>query len=175
MRGYPRHFRPLLWGTLGALFVTGLLLVPSALEMRLEWELPWRPGPGFRLPVAATHALFAFVALFILGALSALHVRAGLRRRRNVIWGLTLLSSFVLLALSALGIYYFGEERTGAWASAIHLVFGLLAPLPMAAHALSSRRLQRAAPGAQSQPAAVYSAPHQALAAPTAPRAETSL
>jgi hypothetical protein len=166
MKGYPRFFRPLLWAILSALLVTGLLLAPSALEMRLEWEVPWRLGPGLRLPVAAVHALLAFVALSVLGALAALHVRAGFRRRRNVVSGLALLLSFAALVLSAVGIYYLGEERPGAWASAIHLVVGLLAPLALTLHFVVARRMradlpERRTAGHRERPGPAYSSSPQ--------------
>jgi hypothetical protein len=159
MKGYPRFFHPLLWATLAMLYITGLVLGPSALEMRLEWEMPWRLGAGLRLPVAAAHALLAFIALLFLGALSALHVRTGLRRQRSVISGLTLLSSFAVLTLSALGIYYLGEERAGAWASVVHLSVGILVALPLASHVLSSRRLRAANPQTHAQSDRLGTAP----------------
>jgi hypothetical protein len=139
----------LLWAVLAALFLTGLLLAPGALEMRLEWELPWRLVPRLRLPIAAAHAVLALLGLFALGALSALHVRAGLRRERNLTTGLALLLSFAVLALSAVGIYYLGDEKLGVWASAVHLVIGLLVALPLALHVAIARRLRAETPASR--------------------------
>jgi hypothetical protein len=141
MKGYPRFFSPLLWVTLASLLTTGLFLAPGALEMRLEWEVTWRLSPGMRTWIAAAHASFAFVVLFMFGALAAVHIRAGFRRRRNRTTGLLLLSAFVVLALTALGIYYPGDEKFGVWASTVHLVVGLLVSLPLGLHVAASRRL----------------------------------
>ena len=84
---------------------------------------------------------FAFVVLSMFGALAAVHMRAGFRRQRNRTTGLLLLSAFVVLALTALGIYYLGDEKFGVWASTIHLVVGLLVSSPLGLHVAASRRL----------------------------------
>jgi hypothetical protein len=141
MKGYPRFFSALLWLTLASLYATGLFLAPGALEMRLEWDVPWRLVSGTRTWMAGGHALSAFVALSLLGALAAVHMRAGFRRQRNRTTGLLLLSAFVVLALTALGIYYLGDEKFGVWASTIHLVVGLLVSSPLGLHVAASRRL----------------------------------
>jgi hypothetical protein len=142
MKGYPRFFAPLLWAILASLFITGLFLAPGALEMRLEWDVPWRLASGMRIWIAAGHALFAFAVLSILGGLAAVHMRAGFRRRRNLTTGLLLLSGFLMLALTALGIYYLGDERLGVWASIVHLVIGLLLAWPLGLHVATARRLR---------------------------------
>jgi hypothetical protein len=141
MKGYPRFFSPLLWVILTSVFITGLFLAPGALEMRLEWEVPWRLAPGMRIWLAAGHALSAFAVLSTLGGLAAVHMRAGFRRRRNLTTGLLLLAGFVALALTALGIYYLGDERLGVWASIGHLAIGLLLALPLGLHVATARRL----------------------------------
>jgi hypothetical protein len=144
MNGYPRGLRSLLWLALAALFVTGLLLAPSMLETRLEWGLPWRESSDARLWTAAVHAFFAFALTCVFGAVAAIHVRARFRSKGNRATGLMLLSGFLALVLTALGIYYLGDRELSVWASVIHLVLGLLAPVTLGVHAVSVwRRLRR--------------------------------
>ena len=146
MNGYPRGFLSVLWFLLAALFVTGLLLVPSMLATRLEWEVAWRPSSDARLWTAATHGFFAYGIVFVLGALATLHMRAGFRSRRNMMTGLMLLSGFLALMLTALGIYYLGDQALSVWASVIHLGLGLLVPVTLGVHAIGMwRRLRRRA------------------------------
>jgi len=173
MKGYPRFFSPLLWVTLASLLITGLFLAPGVLVMRLEWDVTWRLSSGMRTWIAAAHASFAFVVLSMFGALAAVHMRAGFRRQRNRTTGLLLLSAFVVLALTALGIYYLGDEKFGVWASTVHLVVGLLVSSPLGLHVTAARRLHpesqanRTVPSARKAhaPLPEETSPHRGLGA----------
>lgn len=143
MKGYPHGFGHLLWGCLGALIISGLLLTPSLLQMRLDWELPEFLVLGRRTWFAAAHALFGFLFLGFLGALSSLHVRSGWRRRRNVRTGITLLASSAVLALTALGIYYLGDAQWATLAAVIHLALGVVVPFPMGLHYLRRKAIPK--------------------------------
>lgn len=143
MIGYSRGFQPMLWAILGGVFVSGLLLIPGALELRLEWDLPWRLPQGQRLLMSAVHALFAFLTLTVLGALLPLHMRAGWRRHENRKTGLIVISSMAFLSLSALVIYYVIDERISAWASLSHWLIGLSLTLPLALHVWLGRDIRR--------------------------------
>lgn len=139
MKTYPAAFSPVLHGTLTGLLATGLLLAPGALQMRLEWDVPWALGSGARVWVAAAHALCFFLMLGLLGAAWTVHIRAGWVRRENIRSGGALLSAFGLLALSGLGLYYAGGEALPRWSEIAHLLAGLLVPALYAAHRLGAR------------------------------------
>lgn len=143
MHAYPRAFPAVLWLVVATLFATGLVLVPGALELRLDWDAGWRLPPGMRLGLAAAHALLAFVTLVLVGALTPLHVRIGWRRGQNRTTGSVLLGGVAVLALSGLGIYYLGGEISGAIASAVHWALGVTIAAPLTLHALAGRRIAR--------------------------------
>ena len=142
MQSYPKGFSSLLWSVLALLLLSGLLLTPGALEMRLEWDIPWRLPGGWRVGVAAAHALGAFLGLFVIGALASVHMRAGLRRRQSLWSGFTTATTFGLLALTGLGVYYVAAESASVWLSVGHLVLGILAVVPVVVHTIRGRRLR---------------------------------
>lgn len=139
MKTYPAAFSTVLHVTLTGLLATGLLLAPGALQMRLEWDVPWTLGSSARVWVAAVHALCFFLMLGLLGAAWTVHIRAGWVRRENIRSGGTLLSAFGLLALSGLGLYYAGGEALPSWSAIAHLLAGLLVPVLYAVHRLGAR------------------------------------
>lgn len=140
MKGYPAGFTRLLLAILAALFLTGLILSPGALEMRLEWDVPWSLEGGQRVWAAAGHATSFFLTLLFLGALWTVHMRAGWVRRENVGSGVVLLAGFVLLAISGLALYYAGDEGLGRIALIVHLCAGLGLPLFLGAHIAGAQR-----------------------------------
>ena len=139
MKTYPAAFSPVLHGTLTGLLATGLLLAPGALQMRLEWDMPWVLGSDARVWAAAAHALCFFLMLGLLGAAWTVHIRAGWVRRENIRSGGALLSAFGLLALSGLGLYYAGGEALPRWSAIAHLLAGALVPALYVAHRLGAR------------------------------------
>lgn len=143
MKGYPKWFVPALIGTLVVLFATGGLLAPTTLAVHAELPLTWRlPGPA-RLLCAALHAAGGFAALALVGALWALHMRSGWRRRLQRRSGVLLATTLMLLAVSALAIYYAGDERVSAAAALSHLILGVALLLPFGWHSLRGRRAAR--------------------------------
>lgn len=126
MKGYPAWFtRELIAGIFLALFVSGLVLAMNTFEMRLQWDVPWRPSGDLRIATAALHAFFSLVTLGILGALWSLHMRLEWRRKKQRASGAGLTALFVFLALSGLGIYYLSSEALALWTSLAHLAAGV--------------------------------------------------
>lgn len=143
MTGYPRWFVPALVGTLALMAVTGLLLAPSTLTMRLDLALPWRlPGPA-RVLMAALHAAGGFALLLLLGALWSVHMRSGWRRRQQQASGLTLGLLLLGLAATAVGVYYAGDELLGVAAALVHLGLGVALAAPFGWHWMHGRRAVR--------------------------------
>lgn len=127
MKGYPKWFSANLITTiLAILFLTGLLLAPTTLVVRLEKEIPWRLSTNSHVVAAALHVFFGFVALAVVGALSSIHMRKEWNRKRNRVSGMSLVGLFIFLSLSGLGIYYFGNETLSLLSSVSHLVVGVL-------------------------------------------------
>ncbi len=123
--------------------VSGVVITPVALEMRLEWDTPWVVSGGLRIVLHALHATAAFLALFIVGALWSIHIRAGWIRRDNMRSGVAMLLFAVLLLVSAIGLYYAGEERAGQLSVMVHLLAGFTLPLIFVVHFIGARRAAR--------------------------------
>lgn len=124
MKGYPRWFFAfLIWMLLG-LCISGCLLVPTMLDVRLDWQMFWRLTSDMRILTAAVHTFLSFIMLGLIGALMPIHMRAGWRHRRHYRSGLTLFGLALLLLVTAIGIYYLSDERTSLYASMVHLASG---------------------------------------------------
>jgi hypothetical protein len=141
VKAYPRSFLGWFWCVLAVLTITGIALVPGMLSLRFEWDLAeaWLP-PG-RVKWAALHGLFAFGTLLLLGSLLPLHVRHGLRQRKNRGSGITLLVTFPALLLSGWGIYYFSNESLARWTSALHVLIALPISVAIGIHAWRAHRI----------------------------------
>jgi len=124
--GYPRFFYPLLALAFTLLGASGVLLLPHMITMRMDWDTRWRVAGDVRLASAAVHCGVAFVVMFLLGELASLHMRTGWRRRQNLASGLLLVTLFAALVVTAVGIYYFGDEALSRWSSIVHSAAGLL-------------------------------------------------
>ena len=134
MKGYPSWFRSLLLGVAFVLTVSGLLLAPTTLVVRLDLDLPWRLNGVQRDLTAALHLAMAFLLAMALGALSTLHVRIGWRRHHNRRSGAGLMGSIVALAATGIGIYYLRNESIANFAAISHLGIGLLVSVVFVLH-----------------------------------------
>ena len=143
MKGYPRWFPPGLYGVLALLLVTGLLLVPTMLVFRFEWDVSWVLSGDQRLPVAALHTAISFLALGIVGSLFSIHVRVGWRHGGNRLTGFLLVGSFLGLMLSSLGIFYFGDEDAARISCILHVLLGLLLCAAFFVHYIKGKKLTR--------------------------------
>jgi len=126
-----------------ALLVSGCLLTPTSLSLHLDWEVPWRLVGGQRLLAVALHSGSAFLMAMMLGGLLAIHVRLGWRHGGNTVSGILLLLVQAGLILTALGIFYFGNEDWARLAALAHLLLGALLVLPFLYHFLRGRGLAR--------------------------------
>lgn len=120
MKGYPRWTTKLVFTTLFASVASGLLLLPTALALRQEWEVPWHLSGSDRVWVAALHCLLGWGMLWLVGAVWSIHMRAGWRRRQHWRSGLLLVALCLLLVLSALALFYVGDDDLLSWSSVMH-------------------------------------------------------
>ena len=134
MSGYPKGFYTVLMILGVALFVSGVLLVPTLLAMRLEIDVPWRLETDQRTITAAIHLVAAFAVLAATGAVWAVHMQRGWRMKRNRITGSLLVSILAVLGLTGAGVYYFGDEGLSKWSSLIHASAGLAVVLVLSWH-----------------------------------------
>lgn len=125
MKGYPKSFQSVLYGGLILMTISGLLLIPTLLDMRLEWDVSWRLDYDSRVIWAALHLLAGMVLIMKLGAIWAVHIRVNWRKKRNHFSGLILGLLLMLLGLTAAGLYYFGDEDLSLYNSLLHTLGGL--------------------------------------------------
>jgi heme A synthase len=145
MKGYPSWFISALLGTLLLVFVSGCLLAPTTLVMRLDADLAWRlPGAG-RVAVAAMHAAAGLLTFAWLGSLWTVHMRINWRRHRQRVSGAALGILLLVLAASAVGVYYLGDDTLGTAAALLHLGCGLALAAPFGGHWFAARAARRQA------------------------------
>lgn len=126
MKGYPKWFSPLfVCSIVGILSLSGILLMPSILNLRLDWRVPWRLSGDSRILITSMHALFSLLTLVMLGALSSIHVRNGWNKRERRLSGVAVVVSLALLALTGLGIYYLGSDTLSLVNGLSHSVIGV--------------------------------------------------
>ncbi len=135
MNGYPRALGPVLWSTLGGVWLSGLALVPTTARVRWDWTWPWSLGGESRVWVVALHVVAAMAMLGLIGALWAIHVRSGWRRRRHRASGTLLVSLWAAMALTAPVILYAGSEAWSNGGAGIHVGAGMLLPSVLWVHA----------------------------------------
>jgi hypothetical protein len=85
------------------------------------------------------HGVTAFGAAIAFGSLLPVHVFVGCRQGRNLVTGICLATVMVVLIVSALLLYYGGEE-TREWARLVHLWVGIPAILALPLHMVIGRR-----------------------------------
>lgn len=146
MKGYPQWFsKNLIHSVLFITFVSGLILLPTTLEMKLAWTVPWRATEGYRISTTAIHLLAGFFVCSILGALSTLHMRSGWIRKEKRWSGAMLTSLCILLILSSIGILYSGNESVSFVSSLTHSTIGIIISVIYLIHTLiikSARKIQ---------------------------------
>lgn len=148
MRNYPHWFPRLLFIVLTVVFLSGCLLVPSALFFRLEWSVPWKLGGGPRNLAGAIHVALGFCIAALMGAVWTVHIRHNWKLSVNRRSGLGVIVVMALLGLTGLGCLYLGGERAAPFNSIGHILLGLAAPVSVAVHVVRGRRLARPSPRA---------------------------
>lgn len=140
MTNYPKWFLPGLLGVLLVLFATGVLMAPTTLDLRLDWDLGWHLPAGRRVAVAALHALCGFAMALWMGALWSVHMRMGWRRGRQRGSGLWVGLLLLGLMATAIAVYYLGDDTLGSAAAGLHLMLGLMLVPPFVWHWARGRR-----------------------------------
>lgn len=119
----------------GLLFATGVAWIVFDRWVRVAGDFgpEHHPAEHWMLIV---HAMGAYAFLVILGAMIPVHIPLGWNQRRNRTSGVILLGLFALLSLTALGLYYVGDDVLRSRASLIHWTVGLAALPALLIHIL---------------------------------------
>lgn len=135
MNNYPNWFLPLLIVSFLILLLTGLLLIPNALEMKFDYELLWHLKSGLRLLVNTTHTLFSYILIMLVGGLLVIHMPRGLDKGGdNAKSGIVLLCLFFILTLTGVGLFYGSNPTLILTSSASHILSGCLLVLLFLIH-----------------------------------------
>lgn len=140
IKGYPAWFYSVVMWVVAILFLSGCLLAPTTINLKLEWDVPWRLSSEQHIGMAAAHAALSFLMMGILGALWGIHMRAGWKKHKNHHTGIGLLISMLLLGITAIGIYYLGDEQASVYSSVTHMLIGIIVPVFLLAHIVIGRR-----------------------------------
>ncbi len=120
--------RRLVYTTLGLLLVSGLAW----------WWL--EAGAVARVWLIALHGIGAMLFLLLLGSVAVVHVRESWRRRRNRLSGTVVASAMGVLVFTAMGLYYLGSDLIRGYASDLHLLLGIAAPILVLIHVAAGIR-----------------------------------
>lgn len=134
----PRWQQLAVYISFGVLLATGIAWLAFDNWVRVAGEFGPEHHPAERLALIA-HAVAAYAFLVIVGAMIPVHIPLGWNRRRNLVTGVTLVAVFVLLGLTALGLYYVGDDVLRGWTSLIHWAVGLAALPALVVHVLRGR------------------------------------
>lgn len=141
-QGYPASFIPVL-GLAGlTLLATGILLIPLLLTMQMELDLPWYPSGLLRNLITGIHVLSGFVLVFLLGAVTIVHIRAGWLRGEKRVSGAFATSLIALLAVTAILLLYSPLEAVAHQAAIVHTLLGIALPLVIGMHARTRIRVR---------------------------------
>jgi hypothetical protein len=125
--------------TLGLLIATGIAWLLLDNFVRVEGEFGSEHHPAEHVVLIA-HGAVAYAFLIVAGAMIPVHITLGWNTRRNLKSGLTLAGTCLILAATAVGLYYIGDEISRSWVSMIHWLVGLIAIPALLIHALIGRR-----------------------------------
>jgi hypothetical protein len=121
------------------LFATGIAWLLLDWFVRVAGDFGPEHHPAERWTLIA-HGVVAYTFLAVAGAMIPVHITLGWNTRRSLKTGLTLASALLLLTLTALGLYYLGDEIQRHWVSIIHWSVGIAAGALLLLHALIGRR-----------------------------------
>ena len=85
------------------------------------------------------HATGAYAFLVILGAMIPVHIPLGWNQRRNRVSGAIFLGLLALPSLTAIGLYYIGEDSLRAVTSLVHWIAGIVALPGLLIHVIRNR------------------------------------
>lgn len=143
MKGYPKFFSRLMLLAFLILLGSGLSLMPNLLVFKWEMDLDFTLEGATRMKIAAAHLSAALACVWFAGAMWPVHIRSGLRRKRNRLSGFLMIAMLLALAGSGIGSYYLGDETYQKYNSGLHVLSAALLVLAVSAHWFLGRRISR--------------------------------
>lgn len=143
LSGYPNWFYKMLLVAMITILLSGLLMIPTMLEFKLDMDVVWRLSGEHRLNAAAIHTIFGWLLMMQAGALWHAHMRAGWRKALNRPTGLGSALVLVGLTASAIALFYLGSSTAQTVSAITHTTLGILFALCMIAHMLIGQKIYR--------------------------------
>lgn len=134
----PRWQERSVYVSFGLLLATGIVWLVFDKWVSVEGDFGPEHHPAEHV-VLITHAIAAYAFLVILGAMIPVHIPLGWNQRRNLKSGIALVTICGLLGVTALGLYYVGEDLLRSWTSLIHWTVGLAALPALLLHVTRGR------------------------------------
>lgn len=126
MTGYPKWFsKALITWIFFILFISGIFLVPNMLNYRFAIDNTYTLEGLNRILATSAHVFFSYIMIIITGALLFIHVRSGLKKRKNIFSGLFILLSFFILILTGVALFYSSNEMVIGLSSLVHTLVGV--------------------------------------------------
>jgi cytochrome b561 len=91
------------------------------------------------------HGMTAMIALVLLGAVIAVHVRHSWRAGKNRVSGAFMVGSNAVLVATAWGLYYSGSDLLRTFAADVHIAVGIALPVLVVTHVVLGRRTRKRA------------------------------
>jgi hypothetical protein len=130
------------YAVFAALIATGAIwLVADMLKTSADEEL-WQ---AVAANVLMLHGITAMIALVMLGAVIALHVRHSWRAGKNRVSGAVMVGANAVLVITAWGLYYAGSDLMRAFTADVHIAVGIAWPALVVAHVVLGRRTRERA------------------------------
>jgi hypothetical protein len=134
----PRWQELAVYLSFGLLLATGIAWLVFNTWVRVQGDFGPEHHPAEHMVLIA-HAIGAYAFLIVLGAMTPVHIPLGWNRRRNLVSGITLVTVCGLLGLTALGLYYVGQDLLRGWTSLVHWTVGLAALPALLLHVTRGR------------------------------------
>ena len=130
------------YAAFATLSATGVIwLVADMLKTSADDEL-WQ---AIAADMLILHGITAMIALVLLGAVIALHVRHSWRAGKNRISGAVMVGANAVLVTTAWGLYYAGSDLLRTFAADVHIAVGIALPALVVAHVVLGRRTRKRA------------------------------
>jgi hypothetical protein len=130
------------YAAFATLLVTGVIwLIADTLKTSADEELWQAVGVNMLM----LHGMAAMIALVLLGAVIALHVRYSWRAGKNRISGAVMVGANATLVATAWGLYYAGSDLLRTFVADVHIAVGIGLPALVATHVVLGRRTRKRA------------------------------
>lgn len=122
---YTHKFKILFFANSGLLLISGLLTFVFQNYFLINTDFGYDKNPLF-ICFLKTHGVSSIIVFLMIGYLIPTHIKPGLRKKKRLLSGLSLLTIVSLLMFSVPFLYYLNLESLKEIVSTIHWYLGLI-------------------------------------------------